>query len=99
MSVRRQRKRLPGQAVVRAAVLEFVLEAPSNDETLAIVDHKSFPGGVETGDARLDAFAGQARLYARAVTRVTGRPCGDLWLHQPIVGRIVRVEVEDRTRP
>lgn len=75
---------------ILAGRIDLLVDAPGG---FAIVDHKSFPGGVETGDSRLAAFAGQAAHYARAVSRATGRPCGDLWLHQPIVGRIVRVEV------
>ncbi|MGP9819339.1 UvrD-helicase domain-containing protein [Salinarimonas sp. NSM] len=82
---------LPDGDRVLAGRIDLLVDA---GETLAIVDHKSFPGGVEDGDARLAAFAGQAGLYARAVSRATGRPCGDLWLHQPIVGRVVRVEVD-----
>ncbi|WP_043540527.1 UvrD-helicase domain-containing protein [Salinarimonas rosea] len=82
---------MPDGDRVLAGRIDLLVDA---GDRLAIVDHKSFPGGVETGDARLAAFAGQAGLYARAVTRATGRPCGELWLHQPVVGRIVRVEVD-----
>lgn len=81
---------LPDGDQILAGRIDLLVDAPGG---FAIVDHKSFPGGVETGDTRLAAFAGQAAHYARAVSRVTGRPCGELWLHQPIVGRIVRVEV------
>jgi ATP-dependent helicase/nuclease subunit A len=57
-----------------------------------LIDHKSFPGDI-TEDARLRAFAGQTTLYARSLTTVLGKPCLAVWAHQPVAGRITRVEV------
>lgn len=59
----------------------------------AIVDHKSFPGSVGLDQARLQAFAGQISLYARALGRVTGRTRFEYWIHQPIAATMTRIEL------
>lgn len=59
----------------------------------AIVDHKSFPGSIELDAERLQAFGGQVDLYSRALRRGTGRGCRELWVHQPVAGVMVRVEL------
>ena len=56
-----------------------------------VVDHKSFPGVIEVDGERLNAFAAQANLYARALREVTGKTCKEYWLHQPIAGLMTRV--------
>jgi ATP-dependent helicase/nuclease subunit A len=76
-----------GPQVVRGR-LDLLVE---QREGFALIDHKSFPGGIDPGGERLAAFAGQAELYARAVAIATGRPCREFWLHQPVAGRITRV--------
>lgn len=60
----------------------------------ALIDHKSFPAELGSNEGRLRAFAGQTAAYARAILAATGRPCREVWAHQPVVGRIVRVGVE-----
>jgi ATP-dependent helicase/nuclease subunit A len=59
-----------------------------------IVDHKSFPGIVETDEERLLAAAGQLSTYARALEIATGKPTLGFWLHQPIAGRALRLELK-----
>jgi ATP-dependent exoDNAse (exonuclease V) beta subunit len=59
----------------------------------AIVDHKSFPGSMELDAERLQAFGGQVDLYSRALRRGVGRGCRQYWVHQPIAGVMVRVEL------
>jgi len=59
----------------------------------ALVDHKSFPGSMELNEERLRAFGGQLYLYSRALWRVAGRNCREYWVHQPVAGVIVRVEM------
>jgi len=58
-----------------------------------LIDHKSFPADLGSNEDRLRAFAGQTAAYARAIQVATGRPCREVWAHQPVVGRIVRVGV------
>ena len=60
----------------------------------AIVDHKSFPGSMELDQARLQTFAGQVSLYARALGRVTGRTRFEYWVHQPIVGTMTMIDLD-----
>lgn len=60
---------------------------------LTVIDHKSFPGSVELDDERLRAFGGQVELYARALRIGAGRDCAEYWIHQPIAGVMVRVEL------
>ena len=76
-----------GQQVIRGR-LDLLVELPDH---FALVDHKSFPGYLDPDGERLAAFAGQARLYAHAVEAATGKPCRAFWLHQPVVGRVLRV--------
>jgi ATP-dependent helicase/nuclease subunit A len=59
----------------------------------AIIDHKSFPGSMELDIERLRAFGGQLDLYSRALLRGAGRSCREYWVHQPIAGVMVRVEL------
>ena len=56
-----------------------------------VLDHKSFPGVMDIDGERLQAFAGQAALYAQALKSVTDRPCHQFWLHQPIAATMTRV--------
>jgi ATP-dependent exoDNAse (exonuclease V) beta subunit len=60
---------------------------------LAIIDHKSFPGSMDLDEERLKAFGGQVDLYSRALRRVSGRDCQEYWIHQPIAGLMLRVEL------
>lgn len=58
----------------------------------AIVDHKSFPGRVDQWEARALHHAPQLGLYGETVAAVSGRSCGELWIHMPVVGALLRVE-------
>jgi ATP-dependent exoDNAse (exonuclease V) beta subunit len=68
--------------------IDLLIELPDG---FVLIDHKSFPGTVDVEGERLSAFGGQMSLYARALERVTGRPCLEYWLHQPVAGRMTRV--------
>lgn len=59
----------------------------------AVIDHKSFPGVMEPDADRLLAFGGQVDLYSRALRRAAGRGCAEYWVHQPVAGLMVRVEL------
>ncbi|MEQ9641461.1 MAG: PD-(D/E)XK nuclease family protein [Alphaproteobacteria bacterium] len=64
-----------------------------NGGDFVIVDHKSFPGSMELDAERLRAFGGQVDLYSRALRGGAGRGCRECWIHQPIAGLMVRVEI------
>ena len=103
-SLRLQRfvaERFPGSRVMRewhihaqahaqliAGRIDLLLDTP---EGFVVFDHKSFPGVLEIDGERLQAFAGQAGMYAQALESVTGRPCHQFWLHQPIAATMTRV--------
>lgn len=63
-------------------------------EGFAVIDHKSFPGAVDLDDERLIAFGGQVDLYSRALRNATARQCREYWIHQPITGTMIRVDLE-----
>lgn len=58
-----------------------------------VVDHKSFPGAMALDDERLNAFGGQVDLYTRALRQGAARDCYDYWIHQPIAGLMIKVEL------
>lgn len=93
-SDRRVLKEWPVHAVDKLQVIngriDVLIELPDG---FVIVDHKSFPGAVEIDEERLAAFSGQAALYARALEIVCGKPCAEYWLHQPIAGIMMRVDI------
>lgn len=103
------RERFPGGIVRR----EWPLTAAEGDQIiegrvdlvvewngqLVIIDHKAFPGVVDPDGDRLSSFWGQAALYARALLAVHGARPVQIWLHQPIAGRMLRVEMTSETTP
>lgn len=58
----------------------------------AIVDHKSFPGSREQWNARAADYGAQLALYADALQRITPGAACDLFVHMPILGRLVRLQ-------
>lgn len=66
---------------------------------LVILDHKAFPGVMDPEGDRLKSFWGQAGLYARGLCAVHGARPVQIWLHQPIAGRMLRVEMTSETPP
>ena len=79
------------QTQIIAGRIDLLIELPDG---FAVVDHKSFPGTIGIEGERLQAFAGQMSLYARALERLTGRACREYWLHQPVAGLIRKVTVD-----
>jgi ATP-dependent helicase/nuclease subunit A len=71
-----------------AGRIDLLVDTP---EGFIVFDHKSFPGVMDIDGERLQAFAGQAGMYAKALESVTGRPCHQFWLHQPIAATMTRV--------
>jgi hypothetical protein len=64
-----------------------------NGDSFAVIDHKSFPGAMALDDERLNAFGGQVDLYTRALRQGAARDCYDYWIHQPIAGLMIKVEL------
>ena len=80
--------RLPS-GTLRQGYADLVLEIGPG---LVLVDHKTFPGGVEEAKAKALGHAGQLEAYASAVARATGSPVLERWIHLPVSGLAMRVE-------
>jgi hypothetical protein len=84
----------PVQAAENLQVISGRIDLLIDDgEAFSIVDHKSFPGAMALDDERLKAFGGQVDLYARALRQAAGRDCRDYWIHQPIAGLMIKVDL------
>ena len=68
---------------------DLVLETAAG---LVIVDHKSFPGSEDVALTRAAGYAGQLSAYAEAVSAALGRPVESMWIHLPILGKVIRVQ-------
>ncbi|MBL0404461.1 UvrD-helicase domain-containing protein [Microvirga aerilata] len=58
---------------------------------IAIIDHKSFPGGEAQWRSKAASYAPQLQAYKVVVEEATGRPVTDLLIHMPIAGAIVHL--------
>jgi ATP-dependent exoDNAse (exonuclease V) beta subunit len=74
--------------ILRGAA-DLVLETA---DSLAVVDHKTFPGSLEAAVEKARGFAGQVWSYADALREATGKAVVGCYVHLPIAGTIVRVE-------
>ncbi len=70
--------------------VDLFLELPDG---FVLVDHKSFPGGKAERDARLVEYAGQLGWYARALEAALGKRLRAAFIHLPIRGEIVEVDL------
>ncbi len=70
--------------------IDLVLDDPGG---LVVVDHKAYPGDVAGRDERVRKYAGQLRAYREALAAATGRPAEEAWLHFPLLGELVRVDL------
>ncbi|MDB4962531.1 MAG: UvrD/REP helicase [Myxococcales bacterium] len=58
-----------------------------------LVDHKTFPGSLDDALARLPKYSGQLATYARVITAAMGIPVVSMWIHLPVLGIVVSVEL------
>jgi ATP-dependent exoDNAse (exonuclease V) beta subunit len=70
--------------------VDLFLELPDG---FALVDHKSFPGGDRDRDERVVAHAAQLGLYAFVLERALRKPLLAAFIHLPVRGEIVEVDV------
>jgi ATP-dependent exoDNAse (exonuclease V) beta subunit len=70
--------------------VDLFLELPDG---FVVVDHKSFPGSDRERDERVAQHAAQLGLYAFVLERALGKPLRGAFLHLPIRGEIVEVDV------
>jgi len=79
----------PDGTVLRG-IADLVLETP---EGLLLIDHKSFPGAVAEALERAAGHAGQLAAYARALKAATGHAVLGCFIHLPLSGMLVPVEL------
>ncbi len=83
--------RLRMEEQVARGWLDMLIESSGS---LAIVDHKTFPGDAGELAARASEYAGQLYLYRQAVAKATGCTDIELWIHFALQGCMVRVEID-----
>lgn len=67
-------------------VIDLLLETESG---FSIFDHKSYPGPKESHVAKALSYAGQLTTYANVMSQASTKPVVGLYVHMPIVGKIV----------
>ncbi len=58
-----------------------------------LIDHKTFPGGVELAVARAQRYGGQLAAYASAIGAALGTAPASTWIHFPVLGRVVEIQL------
>ncbi|MBA3395884.1 MAG: UvrD-helicase domain-containing protein [Deltaproteobacteria bacterium] len=58
-----------------------------------LVDHKTFPGGLDAADERARGYSGQLAAYVAAIRAASGTPPRSTWIHFPVLGRAVEVRL------
>jgi ATP-dependent helicase/nuclease subunit A len=81
-------RRVENGSVMRGAV-DLVLES---DAGYVIVDHKTFPGGIEPALERTRGHGGQLRSYAGMLANATGAQVLECYVHLPVGGVVVEVK-------
>ena len=79
-----------GQPRLLQGQVDLFLELPDG---FVLVDHKSFPGSERERDARIVRHAVQLGTYAFFLERALRRPLRAAFVHLPIRGEIVEVDV------
>jgi hypothetical protein len=76
-------------------IADLVLEVEGG---LVLVDHKSYPGGEAQARDHAEGHAGQLAAYAGALEAATGRQVLACYIHLPVGGFMVPVELPARAR-
>ena len=58
-----------------------------------LIDHKTFPGGVDLAVARAQRHGGQLAAYASAIGAALGTAPASTWIHFPVLGRVVEIQL------
>jgi ATP-dependent exoDNAse (exonuclease V) beta subunit len=65
---------------------------------VSIIDHKTFPGIEHVALDRALAYSGQLAAYAAAIRASIALDVTSLWIHFPVLGRLVEVHCADQVR-
>lgn len=69
-------------------VIDLLLE---NRDGFYIIDHKSFPGASDKWIEKAQTYAEQLKLYATVLRSASSKPVQGMYIHMPIVGKIVQL--------
>jgi len=58
---------------------------------ISVIDHKTFPGIEDVALDRALSYSGQLAGYASAIRAATGHEVTSMWIHFPVLGRLVEV--------
>lgn len=61
------------------------------ETSFVIVDHKTFPGPEPLWEERAKSHLGQLQRYQAIVEDSSSKPVSALWIHMPVVGRMIRI--------
>ncbi|EGB14648.1 UvrD/REP helicase [Pseudodesulfovibrio mercurii] len=75
-----------------AGWVDMLLGLPEAD---VIIDHKTATGSADRLEAKAASYAGQLSAYAEAMSKASGRPVRETWIHFPLAGLMVNVTVSD----
>lgn len=75
-----------------AGRIDLLLE---DADSFIIIDHKSFPGGMDQWPSKALEYAPQLALYGQMVERATGKKVRQCLVHMPVVGAIMDVIARD----
>lgn len=70
--------------------VDMLLRLPEGN---VIIDHKTVMGDPELLRAKAVGYAGQLAVYGEALAKSTGRPTLAMWVHFPLTGAMVKVDV------
>lgn len=79
-----------GQPRLLQGEVDLFLERPDG---FVLVDHKSFPGSDRERDVRVVGHGAQLGLYAFALERALGKPLLAAFIHLPVRGELVEVDI------
>lgn len=63
-----------------------------------LVDHKSFPGKESDWLTHAYNYLPQLQTYAEAITKATGKPVREAWIHMPVVGAMIKLKLGSGSR-
>jgi ATP-dependent exoDNAse (exonuclease V) beta subunit len=81
-----------GDETVVAGTADLVVRI---GDAAIVIDHKSFPGTPEAAVARAQTHSGQLAAYAAAITAAVPGVRVATWIHCPIVGVAVEIELAE----
>ena len=73
---------------VVAGTADLLVQAPAG---ISIIDHKTFPGIEHVALDRALSYSGQLAAYAGAIRGALAQAVTSMWIHFPVLGRLVEI--------